>query len=237
MLRKTLLTLLMLLLPIVANSKDIWEEYSTHLTYNYLIKTNFNTSNNLSNQETFDIMTKSFSQSFGLRFSSVAHQKTFMALVCAFSNQPEKCLFDSISNDVFNEIHFINAPEISQKNLKRLNKFLSSQIFSNETKFKLKESKSTSHTKLNFKYGIDSDTFMPIVKFPFYTYKNIYIEPKIDLKKNITLTFIKDRWVLEIENNQTTLKYYIPHKLFLRDNIVISYRSGIVGIENSLIVW
>ena len=238
MLKKILLTLIVLTLPIAARANDIWQEYSTHLTYNYLIKTNLQTNNRLTNKESVDLITKSFSQSLGLRLTSVAHEKRFIGIVCIFSREPEKCVFDNISKPVFEEIGFIKMPEISQKNLKKISKTLfSSQFFKNDTKNKLKESKSIPTNKINFKYGVDSNSLAPTIKFPFYTYNHIYVEPKINLKKVFTVTFIKDRWLLDIENGDVTLKYYIPQKLFLKNNLVISYSSKTIQLENSIIKW
>lgn len=236
----TLLTLfLAFMTPIAGVAEDFWTECGNRLTYNYSIKTNFQTQETLSNQELLGIATKSFSQSFGTRFSNISKQNSFLGLVCAFSKEPEKCFVDIVMNDLFDEIQIINAPEISQNILNKTRATLKNTMFDNTSyKNKVKRSSEIPKNKIfNPKFGIEKNTLTPVVKFPFFTYYGIYVEPQIDINKSFTLSLMKNRMTLDITEDYTILKYQIPKQSFLKKDITISYSAGNITLETRMFVW
>ena len=206
----SLIIFLLFLTSTLSYSKNFWDIYALTLIENHYKQSHRSMSYReqpISSNNTLSIVAKSFSQSFGQR---LYNRPNYLASIpCMFNREPEKCLLEAQTNPMFDEIHFINSPEISQHSINRI-KSLSSSLFvtRNKSISKQKRAFRTPHSRiLRPKLGFDSNNLDVFITSPFYTYSNIYIEPQYALRSGFSLTAIKDNWILEIQDSQASLHY------------------------------
>lgn len=232
-----------------ATAKDFWEKCGERMVENYAVKAGEGMapgmSQRLTSKQVASIATKSFSQSFGERFSEIANDKQLLALVCVFSKEGERCLLDPVMKDIFGEIHFVNEPGFSQKFIKKMSRFYTGPSKSRDSKSdRIKRSGSVKpHKKFNPRFGFVMNDFEPVVSSPFYTFGNIYVEPVYGLRKGASLGLMKDDWFIDLYSDRATIKYSFKNKfagvkLYGKIMPSITYSTnGEITVQNTVFNW
>lgn len=223
---------------------EFWGKYGEKLVYNYTIKAGvipeMGMGQRLSSDEVFSIATKSFSQSFGERFSELAWDKSGMLLVCAFGKEAEKCFLDSIMKPMFDEIQLVNEPEISQKFIDRVRDVYSGNFYTRDSinGRRKRALRVPPWKKFNPIFGFALNDFEPFISTPFYSFGGIYVEPQYGLRKGASIGFMKGRWFMDVYPKKVSLKYRLKKKFNGKESSSITYTSGDgIQLENTIINW
>lgn len=127
-----MITAVFFLVMTPALAHNFWSIYGEKITVNYTTRVGTGlvseTGRRLSNDEMFSVITKSFSQSMGIRLKEVARQRSGAAVPCIFTPTPEKCFVDIVMKATFDELQFMNAPRFSQDFLLKLRDFHTSSF-------------------------------------------------------------------------------------------------------------
>jgi hypothetical protein len=240
------LTAVIMTIAAPAAATEFWETYATRLVYNYSIKAGAvpeeGMNQRLTSHEVLGVASKSFSQSFGDRFTEVAHANRFTVIVCIFSPAPESCYFNNVSDKVFGEIKLVKAPKIPQKILKRLNRFYAVSLAEPKSPsgIRARAMGVPARNRLNPRFGFSMTEPEIIAAAPFYTFFGIYAEPKYGSRNGASLSLMKGDAILRIENGGFAIQYRIPSELnkFDLGNLVLTYRSnGNIRLDNMFLVW
>ena len=244
---KKITLLICLFIPIccTATATDFWEIYGKNLTYNYSVKTGtipdrVHMGQRLSNDDMMSVLTKSFSQSLGQRLSDVADQKSGVAIVCIFHPQPERCFADSVLNVIFDEVHFMNAPNFSQRFLKKISNYYAYTLNDDEDALERRSNAARSvppWKKFNPRFGFDLNGPEIAMSTPFYSFGGIYVEPRYGTRRGPSLSFLYKRWFVDMQQEGVELKYRTSHNSFGRGYLSISVRpEGEFYISNELML-
>lgn len=244
MIRKLIIIILMVVSTVPVFATDFWEKYGEYVVYNYTRKAGVipdpGMSQRLSSDEVFSILTKSFSKSFGERFSEIARARSGLIFVCVFSKEGEKCLMDPIFKSTFDEIHFVNEPKFSQKFIKKTMGLYSGNFHTRDSinGRRNRANRVPPWKKFNPIFGFVMNDFELVVSSPFYTFAGIYVEPQYGLRKGASLGFMKDRWFLDIYPKRVSLKYRLKKSFNGKDTTSLTYTSGEgLLLENTIINW
>jgi len=240
MLKKILATTLLLVAHLTTSSaiaKDFWGTYGNNLAYNYSVKDD---SQHQTQHDQFNIISKSFSQTFVTRFKEISKERSFLGFICAFSKTPEKCFVDPVSKSLFDEIGFINAPEVSDKNIKRMVNFAFSDLSTNSfSKKKSIAQRTPRHRAFNLRLGYDLQNREVVASTPFYTYFGVNIQPKYKSNTGFSVGIIQGRWTADIYPKDIVVQYNIKNPSVKKKYITISYNSDnkFVNLSNTVITW
>lgn len=223
---------------------EFWGKYGEHLVYNYTRKAGVipdsEMGQRLSSEEVLSIATKSFSQSFGERFTEIAWDKSGMLLVCAFDREAEKCFLDSIMKPMFNEIQLVKEPEISQNVINKIRNVYSGNFYTRDSinGRRKRALRVPPWKKFNPIFGFVLNDFELVASTPFYTFGGIYVEPQYGLRQGASLGLMKGRWFVDVYPKKVSLKYRLKKKFNGKDSTSITYTSGEgIQLENTIINW
>lgn len=239
------LTCIMLLVCCSVSASDFWETYSKRVTYNYAVKSGTipdqaDFGRRLSNDEMFSILSRSFSQALGERLTNTAEQRSAVAFICIFHPEPEKCFADHVLEHTFNEVHFINAPSISQKVLKKLSKYYAYTL--NDDDESLQRRDNAAHNvpqrkKFNPRFGFNVNEPEVFVTAPFYTFGGVYVEPRYGTRQGTSLSLMHKRYLLDVQQEGVSLKYRTTQRSLGRGYLDITIRpEGEIYISNEIII-
>ncbi len=225
-----------------ALATDFWATYSSTFMSNYTAKTGMamehGMSERLTEREVLGMATKSFSQSFGARFSEVARDNRGLLIVCIFSREPERCYMDSVLKTTFDEIHFVPAPGFSQKFIKKFARVYSASLMKPRSIHGREERAAGVPRKKNFnpRFGFSLDGFELVAAAPFYTYKGIYVEPLWGTSNGVGLSLTKGRIGLMFDHDSAAVQYHIP-KSSLTQLVLTIRTTGDLFIDNIFLRW
>lgn len=244
---KRIITLSLLLGGIMtahASATDFWTIYSDKIATNFSVKTGAvleqGMSNKLTEREILALATKSFSQSFGARFSEVAHDTRGLLIVCIFSREPERCYMDNVLKTTFDEIHFVPTPGFSQKFLKKFSQKYSSTLMQPKSLYgrEIRAAGVPRRKNFNPRFGFKLDGFELIASAPFYTYKNIFVEPIWGTSQGAGISFTKGRVGLELEDGGASIQYLLLKNANKSSQMTLLIRTnGSVYLENTFYTW
>lgn len=232
-------------LSTLARAADFWETYSTGIMYHYSVKTGSipdipRTGLRLSNDEVTAILTKSFSRALGERLTDVADKKSYVAIVCIFHPEPERCFADNILDATFDEVYFINAPKFSQKFLKKMSKYYAYTINDDDEEMERRTDAAgrvPPWKKFNPRFSFDLNEPEIAVSAPFYSFAGIYVEPRYGTGRGPSMTFLFKRYLLDVQKEGVELKYRTEHNAYGRGYIAVSIRpEGEIIISNEFII-
>jgi len=241
-----MIIILMTGIPAAASAaeRDFWSIYGEHLVYNYAVKAgtgaSFDFNHRLTSDETFSIATRSFSQSLGIRFSEIAYSRRGVLFVCIFSREPERCYLDVVLESTFSEIHFFKSPGFSQKFLMKVRKFYVGGMFDRSS---LPARKHRARLvppwkKFNPLFGFSPGDMELVMSTPFYTFYGIYVEPQYRTRNGPALGLMKDRWFVDISDENVTFGYRFPGMVDRKFTTTVTLRKGPeVRVSNTLISW
>jgi len=240
--RRPLAILLMIILttffPSNVYTQDFWGTYGNNLGYNYMTRSN--SLSVLSQHKHVNMLTKSFSQSLSNRFVEAANDRKLMAIVCIFSREPEKCFLQPVTQALFDEVGFINAPKLSQKNFKKLVEFAKSNLSLNSFPNKRSLAKQTPRRKpFNLRLGYDLPRREAVISAPFYTYLGINIQPRYKTRDGFAIGMVRNQLTVDLYTHAVTAQYNMPNKSFKKKYIALSYstKTKAIQLSNSLFVW
>jgi len=210
-------------------SDDFWSAYSDNIRYNHYTQNPHGVQ--MTDKQNIGVFSKSFSQSFAMRLSEITKDRKFIAIICSFSKQPDKCVLDPIKQQMFKEIAFISNPDLSQKTIKKISRIYSKNLYS---------SKNTGKTGSgSFKLGLNIETLKPTLSTGFKFRNGISLKSILEMNGNSRMSITKNRLSFEIFPNDSIVKYQIPNPSFSKRNIYIYYsiknHSAVLG--NSMIDW
>lgn len=228
-----------------AGAADFWDLYARNLTYNYTVKSGAvpqraEFGQRLSNEQMLSVIGSSFTQALGERVQTVANQRKPIAIVCLFTPEPQKCFADSILNITFDEVHFMNAPSISTKVLKKVSKYYSYTLSDRKSYMDRKVAAAgrvPAHKKFNPRFGFSLSEPEIVISTPFYTYFGIFVEPKLGTHNGMSLSLIHGRTLLDFQKEGLTINYRLKHREVGRGYTSLSIsQDGTVWLSNEMII-
>ncbi|MFA6450649.1 MAG: hypothetical protein WCX65_14340 [bacterium] len=227
-----------------AAATEFWETYSNKMVENYAVKSGSiyepGMNQRLTANEVLAVSSKSFSQSFGMRFAEVAKSHRGLAFVCIFSREPERCYLDSVMKSTFDEVKFLPTPKFSQKFVKKFSKFYASSLMKPKA-ISGKEIRSAAvprRNPFNPRFGFTLNDFEIVAASPFYTFKGIYVEPQWGTRHGPSLGFMKSRLSLDIDNDGAAFQYTLPKSFNSHTQLKLTVRAdGNIYIDNVFITW
>jgi hypothetical protein len=226
-----------------ATATEFWETYSKKFAYNYAVKSGSfyepGMKQKLTSHELLAVSSRSFSQSFGMRFSEVARSHRALVFVCIFSREPERCYLDSVMKTTFGEIQIIPQPYFSQKFVKKFSKFYTSSLMQPKSisEKAMRASGVPQHRKVNPRFGFSLNDFEPIAAMPFYTYRGIYVEPQWGMIHGPSLSFLKDRVSLDFDRDGAAFQYVLPESFSTHTQLKLTIRSDEIYLDNVFLTW
>lgn len=226
-------------------ASDFWETYSKKLTYNYSVKSGSipaqsDYGRRLSNDEMLSVLTKSFSQALGERLTVMAEQRSYVAIICIFHPEPEKCFADHVIGATFNEVHFVNAPGVSQKLMKKLSRYYSYTLNEDDDNMNRRDDAAQrvpQRKKFNPRFGFDLNEPEIMITSPFYSFKGVYIEPRYGTSRGPSLSLMYECILMDIQQEGVSLKYRTTQQSIGRGYIDITIRpEGEIYISNEFII-
>ena len=235
----------LLAMSATAKAGDFWTLYSQNLVYNYSVKTGTipdrtQFGQRLSNDQMMALLTRSFSITLGERLKKTARYRSPVAFVCVFSGEPERCFADVVFGATFDEVHFINAPEISNKFLKKMKRYYSYTLFEDKdavTRRLKAANKVSRHKNFSPRFGFNLNEPEVILSTPFYTYFGIYVEPKYGTKNGAAVSMVSGRVILDFQKEGLAIKYRLKQKTIGRGYLNVTVRpEGEIVIDNEFIL-
>jgi hypothetical protein len=226
-----------------ASATEFWETYSTKIAYNYAMKSGSfyeeGMNQRLSDREVLAVASKSFSQSFGMRFAEVARNNRGLAFVCIFSKEPERCYLDSVMKTTFNEVQLLPMPRFSQKFVKKFSKFYTSSLMKPKaiTGKAVRSAGVPRRSRINPRFGFTLNDFEIVAAAPFYTYEGIYVEPIWGTRNGPSLSFMKKRFSFDINDNGASIQYLLPRSYNTHTQLNLTVRKDGFYIDNVFLVW
>jgi hypothetical protein len=235
----------LLAMSATAKAEDFWTLYSQNLVYNYSVKTatipdRVQFGQRLSNDQMLALLTRSFSITLGERLKSTARQRSPVAFICIFSGEPERCFADVVLGVTFDEVHFINAPKISNKFLKNLKSYYSYSLFGEKDALERRLHAANNvprWKKFSPRFGFNLNEPEVILSSPFYTFLGIYVEPKYGTKNGAAVSLVLGRFFMDFQKEGLSIKYRLKQKTIGRGYLNVTVRpEGEIIIGNEFIL-
>lgn len=243
--RVIILTAVFAPLCLMARADDFWDSYSKNVVYHYSVKTAAipdipRTGLRLSNDEMTAILTKSFSRALGERLTDVADKRSYVAIVCIFHPEPERCFADNVLDATFDEVHFVKAPRFSQKFLKKLSNYYAYTLSDDEQEMQ-RRSEAAGRVppwkKFNPRFSFDLNEPEIAVSTPFYSFEGVFVEPRYGTGKGASVAFLFKRYLLDVRKEGVELKCRTGHNAYGRGYLSITIRpEGEIVISNEFIM-
>ncbi|MEW6203623.1 MAG: hypothetical protein AB1546_16735 [bacterium] len=212
--RMTTLLILLLAIPLPAKSSDFWTIFGENLAYRHAIKGSYIPdqpyTNRLTSDETLNLAVISLGSAFTKRFAQVAAEKKDFAInQCVVTDEPYRCYSEIILKTTLDEMGFMPEINLSDKFVKKVLKFYDNSIRPNESLGARMERarRIPPWKKFNPRISVDFGEPELVAATPFYTFFNIYVEPRWGTKNGPRLVLIKYGIFFDIDKEGLLIRY------------------------------
>jgi hypothetical protein len=233
-----------ILLAVSARAAEFWDVYADRLAKNYSVKAGAiprqGEGDLVDESEITALLTKSFSQSFGIRFSQNARDRRALVFVCVFSNEPEKCYVDPVVRATFSETKILRSPSFSQKFLKRAIRKYSHSLSKPDSisATKVRSEEVPNWKAFNPRFAVDINELDLIVASPFHTFAGVYAEPRFSVKDGPAVKLMKGRAAVDFRQEGVVFNYLIKGESDGTRKVKITIKpEGEIYIDNVVFFW
>jgi len=227
-----------------ACAAEFWDIYAERLAKNYSVKAGTiprqGDGDLLEASEITALLTKSFSQSFGVRFSENAKDRRALVFVCVFSNEPEKCYIDPVVRATFSETRILRSPSFSQKFLKKAVRKYSHSLSKPDSisATKARSEEVPDWKAFNPRFAVNLNELDLIIASPFHTFAGIYAEPRFSAKDGPAIKLMRGKAALDFRREGVVFNYLIKGESKGSGKVKITIMpEGEIYIDNVVFFW